>query len=69
MCNFSIKTIILVWFNLLVVIFTNSFYLFGIKAVILNVIMNITRFFDKNSKKRDLSGNSNPDEKRENQRW
>ena len=53
-CNFASKTIILVWFNLLVVI-QIIFWLFGIKGDILNVIINIAKYFDKNSKKRDLS--------------
>ena len=41
---------------------TNCFGTFGIKVVILNVTMNIAKYFDKNSKKRNLSGNSNPQE-------
>ena len=35
-----------------------------LKVVILNVVMNIANFFDKGSKKKDLSGDSNPEEKR-----
>ena len=37
--------------------------LFGIIVVPLNFI-NIAKYFDKNSKKRDLSGDSNPEEER-----
>ena len=40
------------------------FWLFGIKVGILNVKMNTAKYFDKNSKKRDLSGDSNPEEER-----
>ena len=54
----------LVWFNLLVVILTNPFWLFGINVDILNFVMYIVKFFDKNSKKRGLSGDLNPEEER-----
>ena len=34
------------------------------KVVILNFVMNITKYFDKNSKRRDLNGDLNPEEDR-----
>ena len=60
----SNKTIILVWFNLLVVTLTNSFLAYWYQVDILNVITNIAKYFDKNSKKTDFIGDSNPEEDR-----
>ena len=64
MRNFSKKTIILVWFNLVVLILTNSFMASWYQILMLNVIINIAKYFDNNSKKRNLSGDANPEEER-----
>ena len=51
----------LVWFNILVVILTNSFWYQSCYSKLCN---EYRKYFDKSSKKRHLSGDSNPEEER-----